>query len=72
MRSTNTIGNVQHGTQFYEDNEKVLIKKDHHGDYHLSQMKHLTFWVSFDHRYGTKVIVGYKVLYEGFTHDSEE
>ena len=35
-------------------------------------MKHLTFWVSFDHRYGTKVIVGYKVLYEGFTHDSEE
>jgi len=35
-------------------------------------MKHLTFWVAFDHRYGTNVIVGYKVLYEGLNHDSEE
>jgi len=35
-------------------------------------MKKVTFWVSFDRRYGTDVIVGYKVKYEGFSHHSDD
>ena len=72
MRSTNTIGNVQHGTQFYEDLDQTLITQHHDGDLHLAQMKKVTFWVSFDRRYGTDVIVGYKVKYEGFSHHSDD
>ena len=38
----------------------------------MAQMKKVTFWVSFDRRYGTDVIVGYEVIYEGFSHHSDD
>lgn len=35
-------------------------------------MKQATFWVAFDRRYGTDVIVGYEVKYEGFSHHQND
>lgn len=72
IRKSNTIGKVQHGTHFYEDLDQTLITQHHDGDLHLAQMKQATFWVSFDRRYGTDVIVGYEVKYEGLSHHSDD
>lgn len=41
----------------------MLIAKHHH-HYEVAQMHELTVYVSFDQRYGTQVIQGYKVEYK--------